>query len=331
LNLTDMETCYKVVRADVLKRLRLKSSTFTLEPELTCRLAQWGARIYEVPVSYRGRTYLEGKKIRPLDGLKALWEMFRCKFFDPRFTDQAGFYDLKSVARAQKYNRWLLRQVQPFLGARVLEAGAGIGNLSGLLLNHAHLVLVDKEEMYVATLSQRFGLRDNVQVEQADLTNAAAYERWQDHKLDTVLCSSVLEHLEQDAEVLGHFHRTLAPGGHCILVVPAGPRLYTPLDRELGHCRRYTPQELAAKLKAAGFEVVHTRRVSRLGALAWAVSGHLLRRRHLSPRQMIWYDRLLPLAKLLDYILPVPGMSLIMVGRKPAAADAVPRPRRAAA
>ena len=55
LNLTDMETCYKAVRGDVLKRLRLTSDRFGLEPELTARLAQWGARIYEVPISYHGR------------------------------------------------------------------------------------------------------------------------------------------------------------------------------------------------------------------------------------------------------------------------------------
>ena len=55
LNLTDMETCYKAVRADVLRRLRLTSDRFGLEPEITARLAQWGARIYEVPISYHGR------------------------------------------------------------------------------------------------------------------------------------------------------------------------------------------------------------------------------------------------------------------------------------
>jgi glycosyltransferase involved in cell wall biosynthesis len=80
LSLTDMETCYKMVRADVLKQLRLESDTFTLEPELACRLAQWGARIYEVPVSYVGRSYEEGKKIRPIDGLKAIGTMLRCRF-----------------------------------------------------------------------------------------------------------------------------------------------------------------------------------------------------------------------------------------------------------
>ena len=69
VNLTDMETCYKMVRADVLKQLRLSGNTFTIEPELTCRLAQWGARIYEVPISYFGRAYAEGKKTGAVDAL----------------------------------------------------------------------------------------------------------------------------------------------------------------------------------------------------------------------------------------------------------------------
>jgi SAM-dependent methyltransferase len=320
LNLTDMETCYKMVRADILRSLRLRSRTFTFEPELTCRLAQWGARIFEVPVSYRGRTYQEGKKIRPIDGLKALAEMLRCRLLDPQFTDHSGFYILTSVARAQKYNRWILQQVDPYLGRRVMEAGCGIGNLSGLLLGRERLVLVDHEEMYVANVRQRYALRENVRVDRADLTDPRDYDRWQDEKLDTVFCSNVLEHLEPDVEVLRSFHRTLVPGGHCIIVVPAGPWLYTPLDHELGHCRRYTRRDLAAKMAAAGFEVMHAKAFSRLGSIAWGLSGHVLRRRVLSPRQMIWYDRLLPLAKVLDYVLPVPGMSLIMVGRKPGAA-----------
>ena len=141
LNLTDMETCYKMIRADVLKRLRLSGCTFTLEPEITCRLAQWGARIYEVPISYSGRTFQEGKKIRPIDGLKALGEMFRCKFLDPQFTDHSGFYTLTSVAKARGYNRWILDQVKPYLGRRMLEAGAGIGNLSPMIVDRERAVL----------------------------------------------------------------------------------------------------------------------------------------------------------------------------------------------
>jgi glycosyltransferase involved in cell wall biosynthesis len=80
LALTDMETGAKMIRADVLKRLKLTSNTFTIEPELTCRLAQIGARIRELPIEYRSRNYAAGKKIRPRDLLKALAMLLRCRF-----------------------------------------------------------------------------------------------------------------------------------------------------------------------------------------------------------------------------------------------------------
>lgn len=331
LNLSDMETCYKMIRADVLKQLRLTSNTFTLEPEITCRLAQWGARIYEVPVSYAGRTYDEGKKIRAIDGVKALATMIRCRFFDTRFTDHSGQYILTSVSRATGYNRWLLAQVKDFLGARLLEAGAGIGNLSRLLLNRERFVMVDYEPTYVASLQRRFGTRENIRIDQADLTNPADYRRWNGERLDTVLCSNVLEHLEPDSQVLRDFFEILTPGGHCVVVVPAGRWLYTAMDKELGHFRRYTRDELRDKMSQAGFEIVLAKEFSRLGTLSWAFSGHVLRRRHLSPRQMIWFDRLLPFAKICEYCLPVPGMSLVMVGRKPDAAVVPAREARRAA
>jgi glycosyltransferase involved in cell wall biosynthesis len=73
LNLTDMETCYKAVRRDLLQALDLRQERFGIEPELTAKLARAGARIYEVPISYRGRTYAEGKKIGWRDGVRALW------------------------------------------------------------------------------------------------------------------------------------------------------------------------------------------------------------------------------------------------------------------
>jgi glycosyltransferase involved in cell wall biosynthesis len=320
LNLTDMETCYKMVRADILRQLNLKGESFTIEPELTGRLAQWGARIYEVPVSYAGRSFEEGKKIRPLDGLKALWEIVRCKFFDAQFTKHSGFYILTAVARAKKYNRWTLKQVEPYLGDRILEAGAGIGNLSSLLVDNERLVMIDNDEMYIKRLNQRFGRRRNVRVEWGNLCDLKSFHRWQAERLDTVVCMNVLEHLEPDRQVLAGFAETLTPGGHCVIVVPAGRWLYNGTDEELGHCRRYSQAELKQKMEDTGLEVVFTRQFNRLGSLGWFFSGRIMRKRHLSPRQMIWFDRLLPLAKLLDYLLPVPGMSLIMVGRKPKAA-----------
>lgn len=84
LNLTDMETCYKMVRADLMKSLPLKTDRFGIEPELTARLAQARARIYEMPISYSGRTYAEGKKINWKDGVAAFWHIVRANVLSGR-------------------------------------------------------------------------------------------------------------------------------------------------------------------------------------------------------------------------------------------------------
>ena len=82
LNLTDMETCYKVFRKDVLDKITLKSNRFGFEPEFTMKVEKKGFRVYEVPISYSGRTYEEGKKIDWKDGLSAIFAILRFRFFD---------------------------------------------------------------------------------------------------------------------------------------------------------------------------------------------------------------------------------------------------------
>ena len=82
LRLTDMETCYKLMRRDVLQRLHLKENRFGFEPEVTARIARLGYKVHEVPVSYEGRTYEEGKKIGWKDGVRAIWCIVRYGVFD---------------------------------------------------------------------------------------------------------------------------------------------------------------------------------------------------------------------------------------------------------
>ena len=81
LNLSDMETCYKVVKSEYLKSVKLREKRFGVEPELTAKLAHMGLRFYEVPINYYGRTYEEGKKIRPSDGIRALYCIVRYNLF----------------------------------------------------------------------------------------------------------------------------------------------------------------------------------------------------------------------------------------------------------
>ncbi len=82
LNLTDMETCYKVFVGEILERITLKSNRFGFEPEFTAKVARLGVRIYEVPISYHGRTYADGKKIGWKDGVAAVWSIFRFNLWD---------------------------------------------------------------------------------------------------------------------------------------------------------------------------------------------------------------------------------------------------------
>ncbi len=317
MNLTDMETCYKAVRADILRQTPLKYGDFAFEPELTIRLSQWGVRLYEVPVSYAGRTYVEGKKIGWRDGLKALWAMFQCAIVDKRFTTHDGYYILVAVRNARRFNEWMYRRISPYVGQRVLEAGCGIGNLTELLLDSDRLVVSDFDTFYVEMITRRFGHLENMRSLFMDLTCDDHYAALADERLDTIICLNVMEHIAADETVLNHFYETLEPGGHAIILVPQHPWLYAPVDKVLGHERRYTEEELAGKLDKAGFEVVYQEGFNKLGALGWFVSGKLLRKDHLSPGQMKLFNRILPIAKLIEHVPGWPALSTIAVGRKP--------------
>ena len=174
INLTDMETCYKAVRADVLKQTPLHSNRFGIEPELTTKLAQWNIRLYEVPISYHGRTAAEGKKIGWKDAVSAVWTLLKYRFIDDRFTTHDGYYVLQSMRRARGLNKWILEQFRPFIGARVLEAGCGIGNFTELLLDRERLVCVDNDPLYVEMANWRLGHLENVRTLERDLSDAAA-------------------------------------------------------------------------------------------------------------------------------------------------------------
>ena len=314
LQLTDVGQA-KAIRADLLRDLWLQSNTETFDLELNARLSQWGARIQEVPAD--GEDTSVNQEGRPIVRLaRSACAAYRYRFFDTRFTKHTGMYVLASMRKAKSYNRWLLDRVAAFLGARVAEAGAGIGNMSRLLTDRDHLLLVDHDPFYLQRLRERFRQYEHVDVLETDLTAPNFEQEWHGHQLDTIVCSNVLEHLGPHQEILDSFCNALDEHGHCIIVVPAEKRLYNGLDVSLGHHRRYHQHELRCLMERAGFEVVYTEQTCKLGAIAWWINGTLFRRRRITPFQAKTFDRLWPLAQHFDRFLPWPGMSLIMVGKK---------------
>jgi glycosyltransferase involved in cell wall biosynthesis len=314
LNLTDMETCYKAVRGDILKSLRLTSDRFGIEPEITARLAAWGARIYEVPISYHGRTYAEGKNIGWRDGLQALWLIFKFRFLDTRFRTHTGKATLEGLARAPRVAAWTLEQFDGYLGDEVLEAGCGIGNITTSLLDRRRLIAIDIDASYVSDLARRYGHLSNVTVREANLEDPATYENLT--SFDSVLSSNVLEHLEHPDRALAGFRQVLKPGGHALILVPAHPWLYSAADEALEHRKRYTEDMLRSELEGAGFEVVYIRQFNRLGVLGWWLNKQAARVA-ISPWQARTFAMLLPLAKAMERIERLPGLSLVAVARKP--------------
>ena len=140
LNLTDVETCYKALTREVAMRLDLRSRRFGIEPEITSKVARLRARVYEVPISYHGRTYAEGKKIGLKDGLEAVWTILRFSRWEAPAGD-VGAVTLRRMARLGTYNAWLHDRFDAFLGRRILEVGSGVGNQTQYFIDRDRVVV----------------------------------------------------------------------------------------------------------------------------------------------------------------------------------------------
>src|SRR6266849_4959915 len=283
LNLTDMECGYKVFRTEVVKSMRLRCDRFGFEPEITAKIARGGWRIYEVPISYAGRTY--------------------------------AATTLRRVSQLSRYNAWLYEQISPFVGRRILEVGAGLGTMTTYLLDRELVVASDINPRYLDALRATLGSRHNVVVQQLDL-NAPVPEWVAKCSLDTIMCLNVLEHIEDDEGVLRRLHDALSPHGCVLLIVPAMRMLYGTIDETIGHFRRYQRDELSAKLRRAGFLVEEARYINLIGVPGWFLSGRLLRRKTVTGLQARLNDLLVPVLRLERHFRPSFGMSLLAVGRK---------------
>ena len=317
LNLTDMETCYKAFRTSLVKSIPLRSRRFGIEPELTIKLAQRRARIYETSISYHGRTYEDGKKIGIKDAFQAALVIFRYGLFRHDIHKESGTEILDILSGAPRFNRWMADTIRPFLGGKIMEIGAGIGNLSRLLnCSKNRYIASDIEVEHLAVLKAKAQQRRNLEVVHADLQQPEDFTAFKG-SLDSVVCLNVLEHVQNDALGLANIFSVLRPGGRAIILVPEGMGIYGTLDEALGHCRRYSEEELLAKLENAGFQVDRVIRFNKITRPGWYVNGRLMKRRTFSRFQIFVFDHLVWLWRKIDPWLPWRPTSIIAVGVRP--------------
>ena len=203
-------------------------------------------------------------------------------------------------------------RLRRWVGTRVLEIGSGIGNLSAFLLDSERLVLTDTREEYLDRLRRRFANHPNVAVERLYLPNehgALAGQRF-----DTIICLTVLEHVDDDSGSLVAIRSMLASGGRLVLLVPALPALYGTMDRALGHHRRYKRDALAALLRTTGYRVPHIEYFNLAGVPGWWFAGRVLGRPMIPAGSLKLYDALVPLFRLERFLPWRVGQSLIAIG-----------------
>ena len=335
LNLTDMETCYKVFRREVIQSIEIEEDRFGFEPEVTAKIARKGVRIFEVGISYDGRTYAEGKKIGWKDGVRAVYCMVRYSNLWPGATVDSDAplefaesdSELASVLRdldqaTGNYADWIVDLMRPHLGETVLEIGAGHGTITERLADGQRDVIAsDLSPRCIDVLNDRFAGRTDITVVKGEArTVAEARSVGDGRRVDSAVLVNVLEHIPDDVEALRDLFAALAPGGRVVVFAPAFPSLYGAFDRRVGHVRRYTRSTLATALSRAGFDVPSAHYVNAPGTLAWWL---VVRRFGASPTQggmADFYDRaVVPWTRRIEAATPPRfGQSVLAVGRKPA-------------
>ena len=240
---------------------------------------------------------------------------------DRRFNQTQDRYaadDHETIEEARRYGAHVFNLFRPFIGARVLEVGCGIGTMSRKLAEIAdEIVGIEPnancvERIEIAMRNEpKFSLRA-CHLEDCDPAELAA------HRFDTVYCVNVLEHIHDDVAALRTFRDAILPDGKVLIFVPAVQAAYGPLDAELGHFRRYSKASLGAVFAAAGFDMVTLRYSNPIGLLGWMFNAHVLKTRAHSLAQVRVFDNFVaPWALPAERLLPPPiGLSLIAVGRR---------------
>ena len=300
LDLTDMETCYKAFRGDALKSIPLRSNRFGIEPEITAKIAKRGWTVYEVPISYNGRRYSEGKKIGWKDGVSAICIILKYWFLDDSFFDEDS--DASSRQRfesSRNYCKSLVKLATPSLGSSVLEIGAGFGSFSRYIPQKERLTLAESDARQLEFLRASYDGNAVVDVARVDLSDPEfSWDATFLGAFDSVACFDRLHELPlTDACALQRAREVLKPNGRLVFAVKARKKS---AKRDASE-NAFTKDEIVSALSNAGFKAVKVQ--------SFAAAERLFRRSNskTAPSQLRLklFDMVVGRAQWLNKVLPV--------------------------
>ncbi len=222
--------------------------------------------------------------------------------------------ELEVMSRAVNYHRWIIDEVRPFLGDTVVEVGAGIGDVSRLLLGTpvARLLAFEPSVRLFAQLEKNLEGESRIEL----INDFFRRDRLPDN-VDSVVFINVLEHIEDDRAEIENVAGSIRPGAALVLFVPALSWLFSEADRSVGHFRRYHRKPLVGLVEACGFRVEKVRYFDMLGVIPWYLNFVLLKNTF-SPGSIGIYDTLaVPPMRLLERALRPPiGKNILLAARK---------------
>jgi SAM-dependent methyltransferase len=227
-------------------------------------------------------------------------------------TRAAEDFEFAALGEAVNYRNTLVREFAPWLCGRVLEVGAGIGQMSALLRKQPRV-----SELVAIEPDERFSARFHENAPNVRLVNGTVEALGADTAWNAIVSINVLEHIKDDSGELERYRRLLAERrGALCLFVPAGPEIYAPIDKDFGHFRRYTRCSLKSKLADAGFAVVRLRYFNVIGYFGWWWTFRVRKKRCFDTKTVRLFDRrIFPLTSAIERVLPPPplGQSLLAV------------------
>jgi len=243
-----------------------------------------------------------------------------CTKMGSRAVDRATYTleDQDRMTKAKNYFAWQNRLVRKELGHRVLEVGCGLGNFTGTILDRDAVIAVDAEPECIQRLKCRYADRDNLHAFVCDVLDPEFYEVAR-FRPDCCVCLNVLEHIEDDGAALKAMASVLVPGGVMVLLLPAFQSLYGPIDKNLGHYRRYSRGAIRRLADRTGLRIRKTQYLNLVGFLGWWTNSHILKLEAQSERQIEIFDRyLVPVISTVERLARAPfGQSLLAVLEKP--------------
>lgn len=215
------------------------------------------------------------------------------------------------------FARWMYRTVRPRLGHRVLDAGAGLGTYTDLLVEDGkEVVSLEYNQSFASHIQERFAGDARVDARQCDLSDPAGLPEFA--PVESVVCLNVLEHIEDDVRAMRNIRERVLPGGTMMALVPSYQRLFNGMDTAVGHHRRYSKRLFVDRLREGGWVVEGCRHFNVFGLPGWFVAGSLLKRTTPGRDLTRIFDKMIPVFSVVEntVVRGAFGLSLLATCRR---------------